>query len=204
VFSTFLNPDSIFAAMNTTFDPYQAWLSIPAAEQPPNYYRLLGLTPFEDQWKVISAASDRQMEILQRHQSGETAALATQLLTEVAVAKICLLSRARKQSYDGQLRQQLQGVGGSGLACVACPPATGSRKAARRIVTVAIGIALAIVIYCCATRFCKYSEQQPPSNALRSGLTAVEGATPAPGPVVAHRGLDGAAVPAPLPQRNQR
>ncbi len=36
------------------FDPYREWLDIPPADQPPNYYRLLGLSLFEDDCAAIA------------------------------------------------------------------------------------------------------------------------------------------------------
>ena len=33
--------------MTSSFDPYHRWLSIPPEEQPPDFYRLLGLRQFE-------------------------------------------------------------------------------------------------------------------------------------------------------------
>ena len=46
------------------FDPYHKWLGIPAAEQPPDHYRLLGLSRFESDPDVIDAAASRQMGYL--------------------------------------------------------------------------------------------------------------------------------------------
>ena len=40
-----------------TFDPYWEWLEIPAEDQPPSYYRLLGLEDFEDDLAAIDAAA---------------------------------------------------------------------------------------------------------------------------------------------------
>ena len=37
------------------------WLGIPADEQPPNHYRLLGLRVFEDDPEVIDAAADKHL-----------------------------------------------------------------------------------------------------------------------------------------------
>jgi hypothetical protein len=45
--------------MGQSFDPYYNWLGIPEAEQPPNYYRLLGLAPLEANLSVIEHAADR-------------------------------------------------------------------------------------------------------------------------------------------------
>ena len=39
-----------------TFDPYHQWLGIPAAEQPPNHYRLLGVPLLESDLDVIEVA----------------------------------------------------------------------------------------------------------------------------------------------------
>ena len=38
------------------FDAYREWLDIPPADQPPNYYRLLGLSLFEDDCAAIARA----------------------------------------------------------------------------------------------------------------------------------------------------
>ena len=38
------------------FDPYDQWLGIPAQEQPPNHYRLLGVSLFEAVLLVIDAS----------------------------------------------------------------------------------------------------------------------------------------------------
>ena len=44
-----------------TFDPYHQWLGIPAAEQPPNHYRLLGVPLLESDLDVIEAAAERRV-----------------------------------------------------------------------------------------------------------------------------------------------
>ena len=90
------------------FDPYHVWLGIPAQEQPANHYRLLGITLFEGQPDVIATAADRQMGHLRTFQSGKHSPLSQRLLNEVATAKICLLTPAKKAVYDGQLRRRLQ------------------------------------------------------------------------------------------------
>jgi hypothetical protein len=46
--------------MGDAFDPYYAWLSIPPKDQPPHYYRLLGLELFEPNPDVIERVVDRQ------------------------------------------------------------------------------------------------------------------------------------------------
>lgn len=42
------------------FDPYHVWLGIPAAEQPPHHYWLLGVALFERDIDAIAHAADRQ------------------------------------------------------------------------------------------------------------------------------------------------
>ena len=88
------------------FDPYHRWLGIPPAEQPPTHYRLLGLAEFESDPEVISGAADRQMAHVRHYQIGHHVKLSQQILNELAKAKLCLLAPAKKEQYDGQLRQE--------------------------------------------------------------------------------------------------
>ena len=90
--------------MADSFDPYYTWLGIPPAEQPPNYYRLLGISVFEPNAEVISHAADRQMLQLRTFQSGKHAQLSQKLLNEVSTARVCLLSPGKKQAYDARPR----------------------------------------------------------------------------------------------------
>lgn len=89
------------------FDPYYQWLGIPPDEQPPNHYRLLGLRLFETNDEAIGHAADRQMSQLRTFQAGKNAAASQKLLNEVAAARICLLTPARKAAYDAQLQMEL-------------------------------------------------------------------------------------------------
>jgi hypothetical protein len=90
--------------MASGFDPYYKWLAIPPEEQPPNYYRLLGLRHFESDPEVIEAASDQRMAFLRTFQAGQYSALSQKLLNEVAGAKVCLLSPEKRAGYDAALR----------------------------------------------------------------------------------------------------
>lgn len=90
------------------FDPYYRWLGIPAEEQPPDLYRLLGLARFEDNLDIIEGAADRQMEFVRRHQSGKHAALSQKLLNELARARVLFRDPERKQQYDEQLWGELE------------------------------------------------------------------------------------------------
>ena len=92
--------------MSQPIDAYHRWLGIPPEDQPPNYYRLLGLRLFEDDADVIDTAASRQMAHLRTYQLGKHADLSQRLLNEVSAAKVCLLTPTKKAEYDRQLRQQ--------------------------------------------------------------------------------------------------
>ena len=104
--------------MSTPFDPYYKWLGIPPAEQPPNHYRLLGVTLFEADRDVIETAADGRMALLRSFHTGPNSDASQQLLNEVAAAKLCLLKPDRRSSYDEALRQRLGDAA----------PAAGGRK----------------------------------------------------------------------------
>jgi serine/threonine protein kinase/formylglycine-generating enzyme required for sulfatase activity len=88
----------------TLFDPYHQWLGVPAAEQPPHHYRLLGLALFEGNANAIENAADRQMAHIRTLQAGKHSAHANRILNEIAKARICLLNPDQKQKYDAELR----------------------------------------------------------------------------------------------------
>ena len=88
------------------FDPYHIWLGISPQEQPAHYYRLLGITDFEDNREVISAAAEQRTIYLRTVQAGEHAVLVAELLNEVSQARVTLLNVDQKASYDEQLRKR--------------------------------------------------------------------------------------------------
>lgn len=88
-----------------TFDPYFSWLGIPAEEQPPNHYRLLGLAAYESNADVIDRAADRLMTHVGEFQASSRADHAQRLLRELASARACLLNPAKKSLYDARLRK---------------------------------------------------------------------------------------------------
>jgi len=93
--------------MSESFDPYRKWLGIPPQDQPPHYYRLLGIELFESDPDVISNASDGRMAQVKTFQAGKYSEHSQRILNEIAVAKICLLNPARKVEYDRQLKERL-------------------------------------------------------------------------------------------------
>lgn len=107
--------------MSEVFDPYYIWLGIPPEEQPPHYYRLLGLRAFETNAEAIGHAADQRMTLLRTFQTGKHTAESQRLLNEVASARVTLLNPDKKAAYD----QQLQ----TWLAAVATPPPLHPRAA---------------------------------------------------------------------------
>jgi len=89
------------------FDPYHRWLGIPREEQPANYYRLLGVVPFEGDAEVIRDAAARQMAHVRTYHLGQHAELSQRILNELAAAKACLLNARKKAVYDVKLREEL-------------------------------------------------------------------------------------------------
>jgi len=93
--------------MADAFDPLHQWLGIPPQEQPPHFYRLLGLRPFEDDPRAIENAADRQTLFLRQASSGPRGAIAEQLVQEIAKARHYLLNAHLKGEYDVALRHEL-------------------------------------------------------------------------------------------------
>lgn len=86
------------------FDPYRKWLGIKPEEQPPNHYRLLGISAFEDDPDVIDAAVEQRVTFLQSCASGPNLKHSQKLLNEVAEARNDLLDAEKKEAYDAELK----------------------------------------------------------------------------------------------------
>lgn len=95
------------AANAPGFNAYYKWLGIPIAEQPPHFYRLLGIEPFEADNEVIAAAADRQMAHIKSFAAGQFAGESQELLNELARARVTLLNATQKSVYDRMLQQVL-------------------------------------------------------------------------------------------------
>ena len=123
-----------------SFNPYFKWLAIPADEQPPNHYRLLGLPAFIDDTDVIDGAAEQRTIYLRTFQTGPNAELAERLLNEISAARVCLLDENSKARYDQQLRAAVEPVPekdplaftAAELASVASGPATRKGSRSRR------------------------------------------------------------------------
>jgi hypothetical protein len=97
--------------MTEKFDPYYKWLGIPPRDQPPHHYRLLGIELFETDRDVIDAAANRVMAYLKDLAAGDEAEYSQSLLNEVSRARICLLNKEKKKTYDKELRADLKSKG---------------------------------------------------------------------------------------------
>ena len=86
------------------FDPLYKWLGIPPDEQPPNHYRLLGISLFENDKDVIDAAADKHLAFLHEVACGENVAQAEAISNEISRARLVLLSDKKKGLYDSELR----------------------------------------------------------------------------------------------------
>lgn len=123
------------------FDPYYRWLAIPKSEQPANHYRLLGLPLFESDPDVILNSSERQMAHIKAQAGGRYLVICQKLLSELSLARICLLDSEKKKAYDVQLRakQKPRFAGQKNLAAkqskpspeVSTPPKGAPRPASR-------------------------------------------------------------------------
>lgn len=89
--------------MPAPFDSYQQWLGIPRSEQPPTYYRLLGLEPFEPYFDLIQTAAEQKTAFLHSQTFGEHSEDAQRLIREVATARACLMDPTARATYDAQL-----------------------------------------------------------------------------------------------------
>ncbi len=92
--------------MSDTFDPYCQWLGIPPAEQPPDYYRLLGAPRFSENVGELARAADERIAAVTRFQEGPHREYVPRLVAELSMARSCLTNPATKAAYDAQLRQQ--------------------------------------------------------------------------------------------------
>ena len=102
--------------MAKPLDPYHLWLGIPPEEQPPDYYRLLGIARFEFDPDVIRQAAHRKMAHVKTFAIGMQAEVSQGILNQLAQAKVCLLDAAQRARYDFALLQKESGRGEAGTA----------------------------------------------------------------------------------------
>ena len=90
--------------MSEVFDPYYLWLGIPPADQPPDHYRLLGITQFESDADVIRNAAEQRMSYL-RTVTGPRAKRAQQLVNEIVAAQRILAEEDAREKYNAMITE---------------------------------------------------------------------------------------------------
>ena len=90
--------------MDKTFDYYFKWLGIPAEHQPPDYYRLLGIPHFTSDPDAIENAADQRMAHVRTFHGGAHRDASQTILNEISTARVTLLNKAKKHSYDADLK----------------------------------------------------------------------------------------------------
>lgn len=94
--------------MSNKFDPYHQWLDISPAEQPADYYRLLGVEAFCDDEERIRDQADQRMAKVRLHQNGKHSRTSQKILNELSAARSCLLNGKLKRIYDQKLARILE------------------------------------------------------------------------------------------------
>ena len=120
--------------MSKNFDPYEEWLNISPAEQPADYYRLLGVKPFEPETEIIRDQADVRMETVRKHQNGKNAKASQRLLNEIAAARSCRgrALRADHLVQHGPEVEHAHGLPGRGEARLAGEEPLQRREVRRR------------------------------------------------------------------------
>jgi hypothetical protein len=101
--------------MSQVFNPYRDWLGVASASQSPSYYELLGIRPLEGDLGTINAAYQRQAVRLAAYLNGGQADLAQRLMSELAEARMTLMTPTAKRAYDQALAARgLEASGSTG------------------------------------------------------------------------------------------
>ncbi len=96
--------------MGSALNPYQAWLDIPPAEQPPDYYRLLGVRRFEADAQVIARAAEGRIAHVREKAANSNQQIADWLIAQIAAARTCLTVPGSKAAYDQALSARETGA----------------------------------------------------------------------------------------------
>ena len=94
--------------MAGNFDAYDKWLGIPPKDQPPNFYKLLGIELYESDPEVITVAAEQRSRHVQTFQSGDYALISQKMQKKIICVRDYLLDDAKKADYDKSLKLQLQ------------------------------------------------------------------------------------------------
>lgn len=136
--------------MSEAFDPYYKWLGIPPAEQPPNHYRLLGVTLFESDLDVIANAAEQRIGHVRAFQIGKHSDESQQILRAISAARVCLLNADKKAEYDTGLRSAATNAE---LRTIAASAPTGQHQGPRKskptylLLVGGLAVAIAVVAF---------------------------------------------------------
>jgi len=97
-------PDPRSAKSTSTSNAYEKWLGIPQEHQPPDFYRLLGVAPLEENLDTIAAAVEKRRADVLPHLEGPYRRAAEKLLRQIEHVSEVLSSPERKKEYDRKLR----------------------------------------------------------------------------------------------------
>ena len=82
--------------MSERSNVYEQWLGISSGNQPPSYYRLLGLRDFESDAAEIANAAKRQHARVEAAAGSTQTAAAKALVEQIRMAECCLLTPETK------------------------------------------------------------------------------------------------------------
>jgi hypothetical protein len=85
------------------FDPYREWLGITTDLRPPNHYELFGLPLLRAEPAEVAEAFRLRVACVTPHLTGKHGAVADRVLSELAAAKVELLTPTTKRMYDAAL-----------------------------------------------------------------------------------------------------
>ncbi len=108
--------------MNDRLDVYQQWLGIPPEEQPPDFYRLLGLARWESDAQLVSAAAQRRLAKVKQKATRQHLAVAQKLVRQIVRARATLMDARLRSEYNQRLQRAIRGA-------AAAPPSSGSLPA---------------------------------------------------------------------------
>jgi len=89
------------------FDPFRAWLGVPAQVGGLDHYRLLGLRRFESDRDTIQRQVHDRIHRVSRHLDGPAAADCERVLQRIDAARVCLTTPHLKANYDRKLKAEL-------------------------------------------------------------------------------------------------
>ncbi len=110
------------------FDPYEQWLGIPPAQQPPSFYALLGVRAFETSDAKIHEAANARLQLVRAQAAGEHADAARRIESEIAFAVQVLGVPKSKAAYDAV--QRTVHAESAAPVNLPAPPVDGSAKTA--------------------------------------------------------------------------